>query len=218
MLIVCRAGLAQDDFERLRRLAAEVPYDIRWSRRRDHLVLQVQRAVGDEPEVQALVEDPSVDHVLRGPSNAELGRLFSRRELLDLSLAGTGVIAGAALLAPLGLYLSAPAEELEAGTDVFVGRADAIPEGDAQNRIIGDEDWLVIRRTGERYHALSATCTHSQVCLVGWDPERAQAVCPCHRGVFDLYGNVVSGPPPRPLEYREVIEREGNLYLKRRTS
>jgi cytochrome b6-f complex iron-sulfur subunit len=24
-------------------------------------------------------------------------------------------------------------------------------------------------------------------------------VCPCHAGIYDLDGNVVSGPPPKPL-------------------
>jgi Rieske Fe-S protein len=28
--------------------------------------------------------------------------------------------------------------------------------------------------------------------------------CPCHGGVFDAEGNVVEGPPPRPLDRVEV--------------
>jgi Rieske Fe-S protein len=24
-------------------------------------------------------------------------------------------------------------------------------------------------------------------------------ICPCHNGIYDLDGRVVSGPPPRPL-------------------
>ncbi|MFQ5843804.1 MAG: ubiquinol-cytochrome c reductase iron-sulfur subunit, partial [Planctomycetota bacterium] len=66
-----------------------------------------------------------------------------------------------------------------------------------------------------RFHTLSGTCTHSEVCLVEWDPKRRQLVCPCHRGIFDLQGNVVSGPPPRPLARHEVFVRDGSLYLRR---
>ena len=74
---------------------------------------------------------------------------------------------------------------------------------------------LIIRRDKEHFHALSATCTHSEVCLLSWNPDRRQVICPCHQGVFDLYGNVVSGPPPRPLEHREVVVRDGQLYVRR---
>jgi Rieske Fe-S protein len=28
--------------------------------------------------------------------------------------------------------------------------------------------------------------------------------CPCHNGRFDLAGNVISGPPPAPLEVYQV--------------
>ncbi len=47
--------------------------------------------------------------------------------------------------------------------------------------------------------ALSATCTHLG-CQVAWDPAAAHFRCPCHGGVFDGEGRVVSGPPPRALE------------------
>jgi Rieske Fe-S protein len=52
-------------------------------------------------------------------------------------------------------------------------------------------------------HALSATCTHLG-CQVGWDAATKNFRCPCHGGVFDAQGNVVSGPPPRPLDRVEA--------------
>ena len=47
--------------------------------------------------------------------------------------------------------------------------------------------------------AMSATCTHLG-CQVAWDAGASQFRCPCHGGVFDAAGRVVSGPPPRPLD------------------
>jgi len=45
-----------------------------------------------------------------------------------------------------------------------------------------------------------ATCTHFD-CNVGYREEKnVNIVCPCHEGHFDLDGNVVSGPPPAPLQ------------------
>ena len=218
MLLIFRRGLADADFDRLEAIAAELPYDARWTRRRDRLVLRIQRTTGEEPDLQPLIEDEAVAYVLRDPSEGELSRLFSRRDLLDLSLATTGLLAGGALLAPLIGYLAAPSEELTPGGDVFLTAAESIRPGLSKTVLVGDEDWLVIRSREDRYHALSATCTHSNVCQVQWVAERRQVICPCHRGLFDMNGSVLGGPPPRPLEYREVVERDGNLYLKRRST
>lgn len=51
---------------------------------------------------------------------------------------------------------------------------------------------------GQQVQALSATCSHLG-CQVGWDPQTSQFHCPCHGGVYDAKGQVVSGPPPNPL-------------------
>jgi Rieske Fe-S protein len=42
-------------------------------------------------------------------------------------------------------------------------------------------------------------CLHSLGCKVHWEEERNAFICPCHDGVFDKAGNLVSGPPPEPL-------------------
>jgi len=57
---------------------------------------------------------------------------------------------------------------------------------------------LIIRETGSNFSALSATCTH-QGCQVGYYAASNQIVCPCHGGIYDMSGNVVSGPPPSAL-------------------
>jgi Rieske Fe-S protein len=62
---------------------------------------------------------------------------------------------------------------------------------------------VFIDRDGDGYRALSATCQHLG-CRVRWDDGKHQFLCPCHGGVYDRQGNVVSGPPPRPLERYNV--------------
>ena len=125
-----------------------------------------------------------------------------------------GTLLGAALAVPLGLYLAAPSSDRPTHGDRFIGRAGSIPVGGAHHRLIDGEEYIVIRRGEDDYLALSATCTHSRICLVEWDRERRQLVCPCHRGIFDLQVNVVSGPPPRPLVQRPVVVRDGSLYAR----
>jgi cytochrome b6-f complex iron-sulfur subunit len=215
MLVVFKQDLQEVDFLRVEQKIAALPYDLRWARRGGRLVLLLENASGDEDELKPLVDDAAVEYVLKAPSAREITRLFSRRDLLNLSLASTGVLTAAALLAPLGFYLAAPPGERSPRGDVFVGMAEAIPVGGARARIVDGEELLIIRRGPSRFHALSAVCTHSEVCSVAWNPSRHQLVCPCHRGVFDLDGNVVSGPPPRPLPRREVTVRNGRLHVSR---
>jgi Rieske Fe-S protein len=50
---------------------------------------------------------------------------------------------------------------------------------------------------------LSDVCTHLG-CKVRWVPEQGVFACPCHDATFDRQGNVISGPPPRPLDHYEA--------------
>jgi Rieske Fe-S protein len=215
VLIVCKPDLGEADFKRLEVKLAEQPYPLRWGRRSGRLVLLLEGVRGDQVELRPVVEDPAVEHVLHSPSEREITRIFTRRDLLNLSLGTTGLLAGAAVLVPLGMYLAAPASVRSARGDLRVADVDAIPVNAARSKVIDGKEFLIVRRDATRYHALAATCTHSEVCLVEWDPKRRQLVCPCHRGIFDLNGNVIAGPPPRPLERREVVVRDSGVYVRR---
>jgi len=56
----------------------------------------------------------------------------------------------------------------------------------------------VVREPSGGLYVLSNICTHLG-CGVRWDPARNAFLCPCHNGVYDRDGRVISGPPPRPL-------------------
>lgn len=60
-----------------------------------------------------------------------------------------------------------------------------------------DRPVIVINNQGS-IHALTAVCTHLG-CLVKWDPNNKEIFCPCHMSTYDLYGNVKTGPAPKPL-------------------
>ncbi len=60
------------------------------------------------------------------------------------------------------------------------------------------ETVVYLDREGAGYRALSATCTHLG-CRVSWNEQAKHFQCPCHGGVYDRDGRVVSGPPPAPL-------------------
>lgn len=80
--------------------------------------------------------------------------------------------------------------------------------------ITSDEEvWAyVLTDDGRSYIAMSNICTHLG-CRVRWIAEREQFYCPCHAGVYDKEGNVVSGPPPRPLDRYEVRVEENEIRI-----
>ena len=61
--------------------------------------------------------------------------------------------------------------------------------------------------------ALSAVCTHLG-CITRFLSEEKVIACPCHGSRFDLEGNVLHGPAPRPLPWLEVeVDAAGNLLV-----
>lgn len=66
---------------------------------------------------------------------------------------------------------------------------------------------------GDDLTAFSAVCSHTG-CNVAWHSEEECFVCPCHAGRYDLQGNVISGPPPRPLTRLPLKLENGNLVIQ----
>lgn len=59
---------------------------------------------------------------------------------------------------------------------------------------------------------LSATCSHLG-CLVNYHKEKAEFVCPCHGGRYDLSGRNIAGPPPAPLKQLPVRIEQGMVLV-----
>jgi arsenite oxidase small subunit len=74
-----------------------------------------------------------------------------------------------------------------------------------------DSAILIRSETGE-YHAFGQQCTHL-ACPVYYERQHKRLECPCHEGAFDAAtGNVLYGPPPRPLDVIEIEMREGTVW------
>jgi cytochrome b6-f complex iron-sulfur subunit len=63
--------------------------------------------------------------------------------------------------------------------------------------------------------ALSAVCTHL-TCTVRYESDSGTLFCPCHNGRFDLAGNVISGPPPAPLETYKVEVVGEDIFVSKK--
>jgi cytochrome b6-f complex iron-sulfur subunit len=71
-----------------------------------------------------------------------------------------------------------------------------------------------ILRTEGGFLAISAICTHLH-CVVNWNEMLKKFECPCHGAKFNLNGEVLEGPPPRPLDLYKLQLVAGNVVVDR---
>lgn len=62
------------------------------------------------------------------------------------------------------------------------------------------------------FMAFSVKCTHLG-CIVNVNMETGGFNCPCHASQFDKFGNVVSSPATRPLDYLPLVVKGNMLYV-----
>lgn len=145
-------------------------------------------------------------------SEADTGAA-GRRNFLRYLIRALGLLWGGGFLASTLAYLRLP-RELQALTAqaVDVGLQDELRPGEGR-MVTGDHRpfWIIRSPSGELV-ALPAVCTHRH-CILAWQPETASLMCPCHGGSFDLNGNVLAGPPPRPLQSMTVNVKGGRVYV-----
>ncbi len=71
---------------------------------------------------------------------------------------------------------------------------------------------LFINRTEKGLLVMSAICTHLR-CIVRWNEPENVFECPCHAGVFNAVGEVLAGPPPRPLDLYPIKIVEDKIVI-----
>ncbi|HTN21592.1 MAG TPA: FAD-dependent oxidoreductase [Pelobium sp.] len=74
-----------------------------------------------------------------------------------------------------------------------------IPADSGQVVELDGEKLAVYKSKDGKIHALSPVCSHAG-CIVKWNPLEKSWDCPCHGGRYDPLGNVLTGPPRKPLE------------------
>jgi Rieske Fe-S protein len=149
-----------------------------------------------------------------------------RRRALVLFVNSVVALIGGGLTALLGAFALRPAGKpdgrwlraghlIELTPRVPVPRVLALPRQDGWYRERARETVFLVWDGDKTVHALSATCTHLG-CQVRWDARSTTFRCPCHGGVFDAQGNVVSGPPPAPLNRVDTrLDESGTEVLVR---
>lgn len=73
---------------------------------------------------------------------------------------------------------------------------------------------ILVRLTEDRYAAYLQRCTHLS-CPVLFNAQAQRLECPCHNGAFDAAtGEVLEGPPPRPLPRIAVRVEDGEVIAE----
>jgi menaquinol-cytochrome c reductase iron-sulfur subunit len=71
--------------------------------------------------------------------------------------------------------------------------------------------WAVKQPSGEVV-VFSGLCTHLG-CGFRWNSDTQRFQCPCHTAAFGLDGQVLGGPPPRPLDRLPAKVEGGRLFV-----
>src|SRR5215470_15091266 len=142
------------------------------------------------------------------PMRASAISEFDRRTFLDTLLATGFVSTAIAIAYPVARFLIPPAGGEPATSSVVAGKAAALKPNSGAIFKFGSKPGIVVRTPDGDVRAFSAVCTHLD-CTVQFKADTSQIWCACHNGTYDLGGNVVSGPPPRPLE-RFVVNTRGD--------
>lgn len=141
---------------------------------------------------------------------------MKRRSFIDFFLGGSLLATIAAFLYPVVRYVL-PSRSAGGGVpnSVVAAKAGELPPNSAKVFKFGSSAAILINTADGKLVALSGVCTHL-TCTVRFDAETETLFCPCHNGRFDLGGNVLSGPPPRPLETYAVGVSGADIIVSRK--
>ncbi len=144
------------------------------------------------------------------------GESITRRHVFTIAGQAVGGLAGLAVILPAVGFALAPVFESPEERWAGVGDVDGFgPDSYSQAVItivdaIGEAGKTTVyvrqgnpevnpEETPEVYIAISTRCAHLG-CPVRFVPASSTFICPCHGGVYDFEGQVLAGPPVRPLD------------------
>ncbi len=134
---------------------------------------------------------------------------MKRRKFFKLLIALLGSTAFISFFYPLLRFLAPPGSE--ASIKKLVLSKAEVPSGKAKSIVFNNVPAIVINRPDKGFVVFSKVCTHLG-CIVEYDGDKKIMLCPCHAGMFDLDGNVISGPPPKSLQ-RLPLRVEGETIV-----
>lgn len=137
----------------------------------------------------------------------------SRRDFAKfLCLVSGGLATGSGYVAYKANFISPERVENEH----FVCKKEELPVGGTRSFVIEGSTipYVLIHMENGELRAYEQKCTHLS-CAVYYKPGTGKIECPCHNGWFDaLTGEVLEGPPPRPLPRLDVVLKGDDIYVR----
>lgn len=151
----------------------------------------------------------------------------SRRDFIKGTTAVIGGLIGALVGIPSIAFLLSPAVKSQGESDAVIGLGPlanypiGIPTrfDFTQTKVNGWErtatnyGLYVVRKSENEVRVFSDVCTHLG-CRVTWHEDQEHYISPCHDGHFGILGDVISGPPPRPLDEFVTKIEGGELFVQ----
>ncbi len=150
---------------------------------------------------------------------------ITRRKFMSLVTGAITALIGLGLGIPAIAYIIGPALKKEESQDwIRLGSTSKVELGLPtlfKTKIQRQTGWIVnekeisvyvLTENGREFVAMSNICTHLG-CRIRWIADREEFFCPCHNGVFDKDGRIVSGPVPRPLDRFDTKVEDGQLFI-----
>lgn len=148
---------------------------------------------------------------MTGPGARPPHDLSGRRKVLAGLAGAIGAALAAWTLWPMWRFLSP--EKRKDGTGQVTVAREKIPVGGAHLFHFQGNPAILMQPSPGTFVALSAVCTHLG-CIVNWRPEERILFCPCHAGRFSPTGEVLGGPPPKPLPQYAVEVGEEQVVIR----
>ena len=160
--------------------------------------------MSQEPEAQPVVWKRDV------PYESAAEEEVTRREFARYLVLGAGAMA----VGNIGLAAWTQLRSINEGDPRPIVELDEVAVGDTYLfRYPDDGDPAILLRASEtEIVAFSQKCTHLG-CVVYFQADENRWHCPCHEGNFDAAtGQVLSGPPTRPLGKIDVEIRDRTVW------
>lgn len=145
---------------------------------------------------------------------ANARRRLTRRSLTDYLLTtGLAALAGAVLY-PVTRFLIPPKVKEVAAGSIVAAKVGELQPNAGKVFLFGAKPAILIHTPQGTYKAFTAVCTHL-ACTVQFRPDFGHIWCACHDGHYDLNGQVLAGPPPRPLAEFGVTVKGNDIVVTR---
>jgi cytochrome b6-f complex iron-sulfur subunit len=136
---------------------------------------------------------------------------ISRRTFLVGSLSVSGTVAATGLAGPIVRFAYPVSLRPVTARLGIASTAELQPLAGVVDFEYNDVPCSLVQLEDGSYSGLSRICTHLG-CVVTWRQEQRDFFCPCHAGIFSPQGEVLAGPPPRPLPRLALLVEDDRIW------